>query len=75
MRRMRIRVFDRGAGVERYTVFVGRDAYLASANPGSPQGVWLYVGPSSYFNPKSLGVEIDPPKEILDWVAKTRRWL
>lgn len=44
---MRIRAYDnRGITIDRYTIVIGKDVYIMSHNPTSPQGVCQYFGKS-----------------------------
>ena len=53
---MRIRVFDSGEGTaDRYTVYIGKDAYGMSRDADMPNGVCMYLGLKS---PEKVGPEV-----------------
>lgn len=56
----KITVYDNGGEtVDRYTVFIGEDAYGMSDDPQSPQGFNQYTGYADDMDIPSLGREVE----------------
>lgn len=68
-----VRVWDNGGRTfDRYTVFVGGDAYVVGPTGNHPQGVCMYVGDAASVEPEGEPVAIAnlPPavqKAIAHW--------
>ena len=45
---MKIKGYDNGGStLDRYTIIIGKDVWIMSHNPTSPQGICLYFGKAS----------------------------
>jgi hypothetical protein len=72
---MKVKVWDNGGRTfDRYTVFLGSDAYVVGPTGNHPQGVCMYVGDAASVDPEGEPVAIaDLPPAVQDAIAHWRR--
>jgi hypothetical protein len=73
---MKVKAWDNGGRTfDRYTVFVGRDAYVVGPTGNHPQGVCMYVGHASQVEPEGKRVRlVDLPAAVQKAIAHVRRF-